>query len=180
MLEVEKKYRVTQEEFSNLKEILGKLNPEYHDEMFEENILFANDETPKEKVFRIRNLKSVAYGNHTLFTYKERVSKEKGLKVAEETEFFAPEGPLTIVLTKGLGLEPSLVYEKRRQELTVGAAKICFDELPFGYFIEIEGTEPAIKVLEEFLHLEDKVEERSYPQLTKEEWGGNNEARFLG
>ncbi len=50
-----------------------------------------------------------------------------------------------IILEK-LGFAPSLVYEKYRTTYELGDAEITLDEMPYGRFIEIEGTPDAIRL----------------------------------
>jgi len=40
--------------------------------------------------------------------------------------------------------QPALVYEKRRTRWKIGTAEIALDELAFGLFMEIEGSEKEI------------------------------------
>jgi adenylate cyclase class IV len=50
----------------------------------------------------------------------------------------------------------------------VGGAEVVLDELPFGQFLEIEGTEDSIREVEELLSLTGaQVETSSYPELTR-------------
>ncbi|HEY3244840.1 MAG TPA: class IV adenylate cyclase [Phycisphaerae bacterium] len=47
-------------------------------------------------------------------------------------------------LLRGLGFEPQLVYEKRREHWSCGGAHVELDELPMlGHFVEIEGPDVA-------------------------------------
>ena len=44
-----------------------------------------------------------------------------------------------------LGFMPAMIYEKRRETWRLGATEVVIDELPFGLFMEIEGTERNIE-----------------------------------
>lgn len=67
-----------------------------------------------------------------------------GLKALREHETeVADLGPLRAALA-ALGLEVACVYEKLRQQWTLGDCHICLDRLPFGAFVEIEGPPQAI------------------------------------
>ena len=71
------------------------------------------------------------------------------------------------ILTE-LGLALSLIYEKRREVWHYQEVEIVVDELPFGWFLEIEGPESLIKKVEHDLELEDLViEHETYPALTR-------------
>ena len=66
-----------------------------------------------------------------------------------------------------LAYSPTLVYEKRRATWRLGATEVVIDELPFGWFVEIEGPEEAINAAEQQLELAAaEVEHATYPELT--------------
>jgi adenylate cyclase class 2 len=50
-----------------------------------------------------------------------------------------------LILEK-LGFTPALVYEKYRTTYALGEAEITLDEMPYGHFIEIEGTPDSIRL----------------------------------
>jgi adenylate cyclase class 2 len=65
-----------------------------------------------------------------------------------------------------LGYRPKVVYEKKRETWRLGAAEIVIDELPFGLFMEIEGSETEIENTENALAIADlTAETATYPQL---------------
>jgi adenylate cyclase class 2 len=66
-----------------------------------------------------------------------------------------------------LGYRLSVVYEKRRRTWHLGKAEIVLDELPFGLYMEIEGTPRNIAIAERKLAIRKLVPEmRGYPRLT--------------
>ena len=70
-------------------------------------------------------------------------------------------------ILQNLGLEPKLVYEKRRRKWKFRSAEVVIDLLPFGLFMEIEGSVTAIKEAEMLLEADllEPVAE-TYPRLT--------------
>ena len=46
-----------------------------------------------------------------------------------------------------LGFHQSQIYEKYREIFTIGDAKLCLDQMPFGNFLEIEGGKDDIRNL---------------------------------
>ena len=77
----------------------------------------------------------------------------------------------------------ALVYEKRRRTWNFRTVEIVLDSLPFGEFMEIEGSLTAIAEAEMFLGAEDfEVVPETYPNLTLK-FGTKNgdvvEARFV-
>lgn len=181
MIEIEKKYKVSEKEFNSLKKIIcnftGKL---FHPVEFETNILYSGL-TRAHEVLRFRYVKN---GNNYV-TYKSPISNIDGIRKQTEIESCIgsdnTEADNLAEIFNRLGYHPSLSYEKKRQELYYNECTICFDKLPFGYFIELEGSEEIILTLEKHLRLKDKVETRSYPTMTEmygELNGGIIETKF--
>jgi adenylate cyclase class 2 len=100
--------------------------------------------------------------------------------VEHETEIVNADAAARIITE--LGLEPKLVYEKRRKTWRVRSVEVLLDELPFGMFMEIEGSLTAIKEVEMLLGAEDlETEHETYPSLTArlgKQVGERIEARF--
>jgi adenylate cyclase class 2 len=66
-----------------------------------------------------------------------------------------------------LGLQPRLIYEKHRDTWKLRSVEVVLDELPFGMFMEIEGSITGIREAELLLDLDDvEVEHETYPMLT--------------
>ena len=86
------------------------------------------------------------------------------------------------MILEALGFKPVLVYEKRRHTWSLGETEVVIDELPFGLFMEIEGSEPEIEAAERTLGIEGlPSEHETYPQLTDkhgQRLGEVVEARF--
>lgn len=61
------------------------------------------------------------------------------------------------VILEKLGFTPSLVYEKYRTTYELHDAEITLDEMPYGSFIEIEGTADAIGETMQALQLDNPV-----------------------
>jgi adenylate cyclase class 2 len=54
-----------------------------------------------------------------------------------EVELIGFEQAMTLLA--GLGYRPFFIYEKMRETLQLGQTQIMLDELPYGFFVEIEG-----------------------------------------
>ena len=66
-----------------------------------------------------------------------------------------------------LGFTPALIYEKRRKSWKLNNTEVVLDELPFGRFMEIEGTAESIETVEALLSLKSsEVVDETYPALT--------------
>jgi adenylate cyclase class 2 len=98
----------------------------------------------------------------------------------DETRVGDPEA-MELILD-ALGFTPALVYEKRRETWALGKTEIVIDELPFGLFMEIEGTEQGIRDVESKLAIKRlRSETATYPQLSLKhgiDYDGVVESRF--
>jgi adenylate cyclase class 2 len=164
-IEIEKKYRLTEESRDRVIESLKEFSAEYIGENIEENIIYGGAIlSEKNAVLRVRII-----GERAILTYKLRLAGTGDIKrqIEEETEVADPKAIQTIV--KELGFSPILVYEKRRRTWRFRSVELVIDELPFGLFMEIEGSITGIKEAEMLLDLDDlETEHKTYPQLTGE------------
>jgi len=162
-LEVEKKYRITRKQHASLIKRLAAAK--YVGEEFEENTIYAHPGIDLENaIVRLRRI-----GNSGLLTYKKRLPSRSGIKHQKEIEtpVSDPEAMANILST--IGFTPVLIYEKFRQTWLMNNVEVVVDRLPFGLFVEIEGSERTIRSAEKKLEMEDfKVEHATYPQLTRE------------
>lgn len=176
--EIEKKYRLNEEEIKLISKALAEIGARFEGEDFEENILFSNDELIAEcAVLRLRRI-----GEKTILTYKKRIQNDFAVKEQIEYETEIESFVEAAKIFESLGYRRSLVYEKRRRTWHFREVEIVLDELPFGSFMEIEGSVTTIAEAEMFLGAEDfEVVHETYPQLTAK-FGKRNgeliEARF--
>lgn len=177
-IEIEKKYRLTPEQRSALIRRLQDVGAQDEGEELEENTLYEGGPIDfNRSVLRLRRI-----GETAVLTYKERLSVDSDAKHQreEETKIGNPEAMRSIL--EAMGFAARVVYEKRRQTWQLGGTEIVLDELPFGLFMEIEGTEEGISAVEEELGTEKlEMESATYPQLTRKlgkRIGEMIEARF--
>jgi adenylate cyclase class 2 len=128
-------------------------------------------------VLRLRRV-----GKQAVLTYKERFPTSSTIKHQREDETRVDDPQAMELILEALGFTPALVYEKRRETWRIGKTEIVIDELPFGLFMEIEGTEQGIREVESKLAIKRlKSEAATYPQLALKHGinrGGITEARF--
>lgn len=178
-IEIEKKYRLPREREEELRRRLaGVAAVERGGEVFEENVIYNGPGLdPHKRVLRLRRA-----GGRALLTFKEREPSESAIKRQREEETEVSDAAALAAILEAIGYRPALVYEKRRSTWTIAGAEVVLDELPFGLFMEIEGTEEEIVEAERLLGLEDaEAEHAPYPELTMrhgKELGGVFEARF--
>ena len=177
-IEIEKKYRLTDELEREVRSTLIEFGAEFVGEDFEENILFSNDALfQRNSIVRIRRtLKG------TLLTFKQRLASTSGAKQQVEHETDVSDADALLLIIESIGLNAVAVYEKRRRTYKFRSVEIVLDELPFGQFMEIEGSISAIAEAEMLLGIEDlEVEHETYPRLTMKHGkkiGDVVEARF--
>jgi adenylate cyclase, class 2 len=177
-LEIEKKYRLTEEQRKFVLAALDELGAEFQGEDAEENTIYGGGILDgMSAILRIRKTQ-----DKTILTFKQRVESASDVKqqIEHESEFSDLEGLRKII--ESLGFEPRLVYEKRRKTWKFRSVEIVVDELPFGLYMEIEGPVTGIKEAEMILDIEDfETEHETYPRLASrlgKVAGGIVEARF--
>ncbi len=171
-IEIEKKYRLPPERRRAVEETLQEFGAEFRGEDNEENTIFRGQALSKKgSILRIRKV-----GERTILTYKHRLSGDGGTKhqIEEETEVADAVSIRNIV--EALGLVAGVVYEKRRKTWKFRETEVVIDELPFGLFMEIEGSITSIKEAEMLLDIEDlEVEHSPYPRLASQNGTRNGE-----
>jgi adenylate cyclase, class 2 len=178
MIEIEKKYRLTVVERDRVLQRLRELGAEDRGEEFEENTIYGGGSLKRgTSVLRLR-----CVGSRALLTYKERFPNASAVKQHREEETAVDDPSAMALILGALGFKPLLVYEKRRQTWSLDRVEVVIDELPFGWFMEIEGAEHEIDAVEKTLGIHDLASEHeTYPQLTEqhgERDGDVVEARF--
>jgi adenylate cyclase class 2 len=176
--EIEKKYRLTKKQRDEVLRRLPRIGAKRKGEEFEVNTLYAGDNLEMGRnVLRLRRV-----GKRGILAYKERLPKRSTIKHHREDETRVDDPDAMALILVALGFTPSVVYEKRRETWTLGKTEIVIDELPFGLFMEIEGTEQSIRAVESKLAIKRlRSEPATYPQLTLKhgtDYDGVIESRF--
>ena len=111
---------------------------------YEHNILFDDAVGTLEgqgKLLRLRQDES------TRITFKgetpEQVSSE--VRVREEIEVSVGDFQKTSEILEKIGFVNRLIYEKYRETFQIGGVEVVLDDMPFGSFIELEGSESDIR-----------------------------------
>jgi len=126
--------------------------------VFERNVRYedaAGTLTPNDIVLRLRQDATAR------LTYKAPPDADTALAENVRTRF---EAEVTVsdfdtmdIILRRLGFVPYVVYEKYRTTYRLGAAEVVLDEMPFGPFIEVEGTASAIDQALDALGLADAL-----------------------
>jgi adenylate cyclase, class 2 len=162
-IEIEKKYRLTDAQQEYVLSELAAAGAQFVGDDFEENIIYGGHILDEQAaILRIRRTR-----DRTILTYKRRIANDLPVKQQIEHESEFTDGAGLADILNSLGFEPRLVYEKRRKTWKFGTVEIVLDQLPFGQFMEIEGSITGIKEAEIVLGIEGfEVENETYPRLT--------------
>ncbi|MGI9067645.1 MAG: class IV adenylate cyclase, partial [Pyrinomonadaceae bacterium] len=131
-------------------------------EDLEVNTLYTGETLDVERaVLRLRRI-----GNRGVLTYKESLPPRLDMKHRREDETQVDDPDAMELILEALGFTAALLYEKRRETWRLAQTEIVIDELPFGLFMEIEGSEEDIREVETKLAIRRlKTETLSYPRL---------------
>lgn len=162
-MEIEVKVAVEDlEPYVRLAEKLGL--ERLHGRHFEANTLFDFPGRPLAISGCLLRVRETEGGG--LLTFKGKVQQHERYKVRPEEETLCDSGPKMRSILESIGLRPIFRYEKYREEYQAPDAHLCLDELPFGCFLELEGTPEGIERLAEGLELDPKTFlRRSYADL---------------
>jgi len=177
-VEIEKKYRLTKKQREAITGRLRKLGAAPGELEVEENTIYRGGRLELGGcALRLRRVNGRA-----LLTFKERVPSKSPIKHQREEETEVADANALAAILRSLDFRPALVYEKRRTRWQLGKAEIAMDELPFGLFMEIEGSEKDIIQVEKQLGAEAlPAVIETYPMLTSQlgqKRGGVIESRF--
>lgn len=162
-IEIEKKYRIDKKRLVELTAKLGELGAAFSYETFEENYLHRGGLLDgRNAVLRLRKTDA-----RTILTYKEKVETDDDFKHQIEFETEVSDVDATESIIEKLGYKLSVIYEKHRKSWHMDNVEVVLDELPFGYYMEIEGSMEDILAAEKLLGAENlEPESRGYPRLT--------------
>jgi adenylate cyclase class 2 len=106
------------------------------------------------RVRRIEEEDAISY----LLTVKTPGTGRSTYSVRREIELMVSDGTAMVAALGVLGYRPFWRYEKRRETYICDGVEIMLDEVPFGWFVEIEGPEDGIAQLAERLGLDESDE----------------------
>ncbi len=111
-------------------------------------------DTPDDKLDAAHQMLRLRQYHNVTLTYKSSATVNGGVSERVEIETEVGDFKTTRQLFEALGYHVSAVYEKYRAMYLLGDLIVSLDELPYGNFIEIEGTDAAsIREVAEMLGL---------------------------
>lgn len=128
---------------------------------FESNLVFDRDDRSLKEagvLLRLREKQGQA-----VLTVKRppEVNTVSALKVFEEIETSVGDFSIMKTALEAVGFSVAFAYEKVREKWKFMECAICLDQLPFGKFVEIEGTEASVPACAAALGLGDHVTSKS-------------------
>jgi adenylate cyclase class 2 len=121
------------------------LGAAFKNRSFETNIRFEDAEKTliqKKTLLRLRK------DTKATLTFKAEPSvKDSQFKVLQEFEVEVSDFDTMEHILKSLGFKNEQVYEKWRESYVVEDTLLCLDTLPYGDFLEIEGSKESIRQL---------------------------------
>jgi adenylate cyclase class 2 len=119
----------------------------------EQNLRFDLPDGSLRKSYRVLRLRQ---DEKAVLTYKGPGSKAvDGIRAREEWEVLVSDFKTTQKILESLGYVIQFIYEKYRTTYILKTSQVMLDEMPFGFFVEIEGeTQSDVVTLAEHLQLE--------------------------
>lgn len=100
-------------------------------------------DTPDGELTRTAQVLRLRQDTAARLTYKGPGKTVDGVHVRKEIEFIVSDYQSAESLLEALGYRVSLMYEKFRTTYELEGLQITLDEMPYGNFTEIEGTDAA-------------------------------------
>lgn len=142
-LEIEVKFYLS--DISAIRDCIIELGAENKGQVFETNIRFEDD---GKNLIRNKSLLRLRKDTKTTLTYKsEPRSKDNQYKIFRELEVEVSHFSTMKRILESLGFREEQRYEKRRETFILKDTLLCLDSMPYGDFLEIEGSKEQIKKL---------------------------------
>jgi adenylate cyclase class 2 len=138
LMEIEVKFYLnTPDKFEDRLKSLGAFI--VRDRCLEDNILFDNVTNTLHATRQVLRLRQ---DDRIVLTYKGAGEVKTGVLTRKEIEVVVSDFELTRQLLEGLGYWPRLKYQKYRTVYRFNQCDVVVDEMPYGWFCEIEGPSP--------------------------------------
>lgn len=112
--------------------------------VFERNVRFEDDNRRFLKNRSLLRLRQSSAATTLTFKAPLGTAEDGQFKSLEELEVTVSDFDTMQTILQRLAFQPVQVYEKWRETFTTSSVEICLDTMPFGEFMEIEGTGPDI------------------------------------
>ncbi len=109
-----------------------------HPRVLETNLRF---DTPAGELARTFQVLRLRQDSAARLTYKGPGDILDGVRRRVELEFTVSDFAAAQAFLEALGYQVALLYEKYRTTYTLGNVEVTLDEMPYGFFAEIEGPD---------------------------------------
>jgi adenylate cyclase, class 2 len=106
---------------------------------YEVNLRFDTPSGDLSRTYRVLRLRQ---DRDARLTYKGPGELSEGARVREEIEFIVSDFPAAQAFLEALGYQVSMAYEKYRTVYDLDRVHVTLDEMPYGFFSELEGETP--------------------------------------
>jgi len=141
MLELEVKFYLA--DIRSIRGSLIDLGARSRGKFFENNLRFEDANKTlgaKKSLLRLRQ------DDQTTLTFKSRpLQGSRQVKALNELEVEVSDFSTMNQILEALGFRGEQTYEKWRETLVIENTRFCLDAMPFGHFLEIEGTQKNIQ-----------------------------------
>ena len=141
VLEIEVKFSLANPE--PIRNRILALNADFVSRVDETNILFDTMDRKLRRADTILRLRQDDATRITVKTPPDVIDPE--FKALRELETVVSDFDTTRAMFHVLGFTCEQVYEKRRETWTLPGVHFCLDEMPFGWFLELEGDRNTIR-----------------------------------
>jgi adenylate cyclase, class 2 len=168
---------------------LGELGvPLWQPRVLEVNLRF---DTPDGRLRRDKQVLRLRQDYTTYFTFKDAAQPGQSVSIRQEIEVDVNDFATARIFLESLGFQVEVSYEKYRTAYKMDDVLITLDEMPFGFFTELEGPDAATieatakklgldwneRSMESYIGLFEKVKQKRglrAQNLTFEEFKGVN------
>ncbi len=174
-LEIEVKFFLPDKE--SVRSRIVELGAEQKGRVFETNIRYEDAE---KNLIKNKSLLRLRKDKKSTLTFKsEHGNENQEFKVHRELEVEVSDFQRMNQILKALGFHKEQIYEKWRETFLLNETVLCLDTMPFGDFLEIEGTGDDIidvaqkigfcwekRILTNYLALFDMIKTKLHLQFT--------------
>lgn len=142
-IEIEVKFHLP--EVAAIRQSIFSLGGQSTGRVFESNYRF---DTPDQELKGQAALLRLRQDSRCTLTYKAALKTEdKEFKARREWEVEVSNFDTMNQILEALGFKRTQIYEKYRESFVLGDSILCIDNMPFGDFLEIEGSRNGIRHL---------------------------------
>lgn len=105
-----------------------------------------------------------------ILTLKAAANEQQGCKIREESEVLVDDVRTMEAILSGLGYSITARYEKVREVWLLHNTELALDILPFGNFMEVEGTVDDIEHVARLVHIDSAPQSTASYHRLHQEW----------